>query len=134
MKPLKEEILFQDTRDHLLVEWRHFCELENEVARKLLATPGGPTVLAAGSGEAHAIVVGDIAWVLVEEVEWVALYSGNYDRASNTVTDLTTRHDVGLGWVDYDQDVLAQGQELLRAALSADVGPVSVTVVADNGA
>mgnify|MGYP006186351433 CR=1 FL=1 len=86
------------------------------------------------SGEAHAIVVGDIAWVLVEEVEWVALYSGNYDRASNTVTDLTTRHDVGLGWVDYDQDVLAQGQELLRAALSADVGPVSVTVVADNGA
>lgn len=133
MKPLKTDLVFQDTLCEAAEEWRKVCELENLLAEKLLAVPGGPKVYHVPGDPAHAITVGDIAWLLKDEGDHLVLCSADYlAQHDGVVYDVVNRFDTGLDWIDHGEDVLVQTQELLTTALTDRYMPIIVRVSADE--
>lgn len=132
MKPLKTDLVFQTADTLVAIEWRKVCELENLLAEKLLAVPGGPKVFTTSGDMVHAVVVGDVAWMLEDDGVNLILCSADHLGGEEThFGNPTSRFDMDLGWVDYEEDVLAQQQEMLLTALSESHQPVIVVAHRD---
>ena len=105
--------VFADAGGELGQAWRDLAAAENELAAKLQPYPKGA-----------AVVVDDEAWFLEVQPQGLALCHGTI--AGNVVSDVTTRHDINLEWVDLDEEEVSySATRVLDAAARFDLRPLS---------
>lgn len=92
--PLKLDIVsFQNAPGELGALWHNLCTAENELATRLHAFPLGT-----------ALVLRTDAWFLKDEDQHLVLCHANY--IDGRLSEVTSRFDFSLEWVDVEVDAL----------------------------
>jgi hypothetical protein len=108
--PLNKEYVFDSlgTNVDLAQAWRRLCDAENNLAEKLKDLPEGT-----------AVVLDEDAWFLKSEDGMRILCHALYEHplsAPGAVTEMMSRFDYGLDFVDISEGDLIEGAERVRIA------------------
>jgi len=104
--PLKLDAVLEDAPGHLGSLWHNLCQAENELAQRLKDLPLGT-----------ALVLNTDAWFLNVEDEHLVLCHANY--IDEALTEVTSRFDIGLSWIDVEEEALEYYIDQIGEALQS---------------